>query len=463
MTSRIFIFSFLFLFGANLRAQQHHILEINITGNQKTEDFVVLKELLFEKGDVFDVQKLDELNELVEVSTKRVLNLNLFNDVKINYNLLDSSGSSGYVVNVIVLEKWYIWPLPLIEFSDRNFNVWSDLDFNPARTNYGLFVDHYNVLGRNHTMKTRLKTGYNNQVGVEYRIPFLGPESMWGVMAKVDHTSQNEVWYETKNDSLQFFKNGENDLISSTTAQLEFSKRIDPFVSLFMSINYEYGELDNAVPQAGYFTNSSENQHQTNVSVGLNHDTRDNIYYPLNGMFISPQVSFQRFDNSKTDYNITFDLTAQKFSKIKPRLYSAFSIYSKINTLRSLGYHDRKQLGYDQLLRGFEHYVVEGFFGTKATAAIRYQIIDKLNINLGFVPFNSYKILPLRVYLESFFDCGYASDIQTDTSNILPNQILYSAGFGLNFLFYNDKIFRIEYSLNSLKDGGLFVHFQKAI
>ena len=463
MTSRIFIFSFLLLLAANVLGQSYPVLEIKITGNKKTKDFVILKELVFKKGDVFDIQKSNDLEKRLETSTNRVLNLNLFNQVKIIPQLSKTVDSNGYVIHIAVIEKRFIWPLPLIEFSDRNFNVWSDLDFNPARTNYGLFVDQYNVFGRNHTMKTRIKTGYNNQVGVEYRIPFLGPKSPWGLMAQIDYNSQNEVWYQTRNDSLQFFKNGENDLVSSTTAKLEFSKRIDPFVSVFVNINHEYGELYNAVPRAEYFTNSSKNQHLTGIKLRTNHDTRDNIFFPLTGLFLSPQVSLQRYHNIQTDFNLSFDLKVQRFFKIRPKLYSAFSISSQINTLRSRGYHDRKQLGYDKTVRGFEHYVVEGYFGTKATAALRYQIIDKPNIRLNFVPFENYKNLPLRVYLESFVDGGYASDIQTDKSNELPNQIIYSGGAGLNFLFYNDKIFRIEYSLNSLKDGGLFVHFQKAI
>ena len=218
MTSRIFIFSFLLLLAANVLGQSHPVLEIKITGNKKTKDFVILKELVFKKGDVFDIQKSNDLEKRLETSTNRVLNLNLFNQVKIIPQLLETVDSNGYVIHIAVIEKWFIWPLPLIEFSDRNFNVWSDLDFNPARTNYGLFVDQYNVFGRNHTMKTRIKTGYNNQVGVEYRIPFLGPKSPWGLMAQIDYNSQNEVWYQTRNDSLQFFKNGENDLVSSTTA-----------------------------------------------------------------------------------------------------------------------------------------------------------------------------------------------------------------------------------------------------
>ena len=52
-----------------------------------------------------------------------------------------------------VKEKWYIWPIPTIEFADRNFNIWADSSFDPSRTNYGLYLFTYNLFGLNHTLK----------------------------------------------------------------------------------------------------------------------------------------------------------------------------------------------------------------------------------------------------------------------------------------------------------------------
>jgi hypothetical protein len=33
----------------------------------------------------------------------------------------------------------------------------------------------------------------------------------------------------------------------------------------------------------------------------------------------------------------------------------------------------------------------------------------------------------------------------------------------LNALIYNDRVLRLEYSINSLQEDGFFVHFKKAI
>ncbi|MFB1004237.1 MAG: POTRA domain-containing protein, partial [Bacteroidia bacterium] len=228
MTYRLSIFGFLLFFASHLFAVSIPVYGISISGNDRTEGFVILREMLVKVDSIYPESQIEEL---IKTSTDRVLNLNLFNQVKIDYTIAESDQGSGYNVAVVVVEKWYAWPIPFVEFSDRNFNVWGDLDFDPERTNYGLYVFNYNLFGRNHTLKTQLKTGYNTNLGLEYRIPFLSRNTQWGLNTMVKYASQNEVWYETKNDSLQFFRNGQKNLIRNTQARVELTKRITPFTT----------------------------------------------------------------------------------------------------------------------------------------------------------------------------------------------------------------------------------------
>ena len=85
----------------------------------------------------------------------------------------------------------------------------------------------------------------------------------------------------------------------------------------------------------------------------------------------------------------------------------------------------------------------------------------KLKINL--IPFENYKVLPLNIYAEAYVDVGQAGYETNDPSNQLNGEFLYAGGLGLNVLLYNDRLLRLEYSLNSLQEGGFFVHFKKAI
>jgi hypothetical protein len=152
----------------------------------------------------------------------------------------------------------------------------------------------------------------------------------------------------------------------------------------------------------------------------------------------------------------------QKFTKIHPKIYTALSCYSQFNSNKKPPYSQRKVLGYQESIRGFEHYVVDGTSGLKGNAAIRFNAANS-NLSLPFIPFKNYQELPVNIYWEIYSDAGYVNYQYSNESNQLVNAFLYSGGVGLNTLFYNDRILRLEYSLNSLKEHGFFVHFKKAI
>ncbi|MDA8885976.1 BamA/TamA family outer membrane protein [Bacteroidia bacterium] len=441
------------------KAQTKQITSITVSGNEKTKDFVILRELIIYSDSSYTDNQLDEL---LFQSKNRILNLNLFNHVEISQHRKNKD-SLEIGIKISVVEKWFIWPMPFVEFSDRNFNVWGNLNFDPKRTNYGLYVFSYNLFGRNHTLKTKAKTGYNTKLGIEYRIPFLSRNTQWGLNSNIEHKSQNEVWIETRNDSLQFFKNGDNNLIKTTKAEFEFSKRVQPFVRYIFNAKFLFDELSSSVPTRDYFLNNADYQQHYRVGFRIEHDTRDNIYFPLRGTFISPRIGIELFRNTTNLSNINFKFKAQQFNQFRKKWYTAFSVYSNINTSNSLPYSDRKQLGYDEIVRGFEHYVIDGHLGFKGNAAVRYHLLDKSNLRLNFIPIKNYQMLPTNIYLELFSDGGYTESSNINISNQLPGKLLYSGGLGINTLFYNDRLLRLEYSLNSLKEGGFFVHFQKAI
>lgn len=415
--------------------------------------------MLIHRDSIYEQDKMDKL---IEVSSQRVLNLNLFNDVSIWYKMNTSFITTTYEIEVKVIEKWFVWPIPFVEFSDRNFNVWGNLDFDPERTNYGLYVFNYNLFGRNHTLKTKMKTGYNTKLGVEYRIPFLSRHTDWGLNTLVEYASQNEVWYETRNDSLQFYKNGRNNLIKNTQAKVELTKRITPFTRVYYGVNFEHGQLDSTVPINDYFINNQRFQRKYGLHFKIEYDKRDNIYFPTVGKYGSVKLGGNAWQNSSAFLNGSIESRIQRFNRLSSKWYSALSLYVQYNTSNEAPYSDRKILGYDEIVRGYEHYVVDGTFGWKTNAALRYHLINK-DLRFNFIPVENYKTLPINIYAEGYIDGGYASYLNSRASNTLNSTSIYSAGFGLNTLFYNDRLLRLEYSLNSLGEGGFFVHFKKAI
>ena len=98
---------------------EHQISKIIITGNKITKESIILRELSFKKGDLIDISKLKKIEDESKVN---LTNLNLFNFITIS----NTVNEKNIIILIEVIERWYIWPYPILEISERNFNVWWD-------------------------------------------------------------------------------------------------------------------------------------------------------------------------------------------------------------------------------------------------------------------------------------------------------------------------------------------------
>lgn len=454
----LFFLLLLLAASTSLNAQVIEIEKISVSGNKRTKDFVILREMVLHEEQTVS---LDSLAYLLEMSRNRVMNLNLFNEVKLDTNFIE--GKLEIVVNLV--EKWYNWPIPFVEFSDRNFNIWKDLSFDPKRTNYGLYLFNYNVAGRNHTLKTSLVYGYNKTYGIEYRIPFVSKYSNIGISGNFKYTSQSEIWLSTKNDELQFYKNGSSNLIEKKLGTVKLNKRISPYTMTNLNFTLIQTKLDSSLLGISnhYLLNGSLDRKQMEAGVSIENDKRNNIYLPSKGSFYQGGLTFQYFNGEKAINNFYLFGKAQKFQSIKNKWFYALSLFGEINSIIELPYENSRHFGYNTLVRGFESYVVEGRSSILANSALRYQMLNQKHFDFKFIPIKNYNFLPVTMYAELFADAGYVQNNKKLIYNNLPNTILYSTGLSLQTIFYNDRVLRLEYSINSLKESGFFVHFKKAI
>ena len=114
----IILFIFL-LFSSTLFSQQTEIMvsDINIQGNKITKSRVILQELTLKKGNLINKS---EIENSIKESEENLKNLNLFNFSEITYRIEENK----LFLIVQLQERWYIWPYPIFEISERNFNVW---------------------------------------------------------------------------------------------------------------------------------------------------------------------------------------------------------------------------------------------------------------------------------------------------------------------------------------------------
>jgi hypothetical protein len=91
---------------------------ILILGNKLTRNTIILRELRLKKGDI--VNEVD-LPYILEKDEQKLFNLHLFHTV--DMRVLDlNNGKIDILIEVD--ERWYTFPIPIFQLSDRNFNEW---------------------------------------------------------------------------------------------------------------------------------------------------------------------------------------------------------------------------------------------------------------------------------------------------------------------------------------------------
>src|SRR5688572_3336940 len=94
------------------------VSRIVVMGNRITRDRIILRELSLKSGDIIHS---GELASVLDLDKKKLINTRLFNTVDIK-TIESIPGRIDLIVDVA--ERWYTFPAPIFELSDRNFNEW---------------------------------------------------------------------------------------------------------------------------------------------------------------------------------------------------------------------------------------------------------------------------------------------------------------------------------------------------
>ncbi|MDA7768457.1 hypothetical protein N8904_01955, partial [Flavobacteriales bacterium] len=179
-----------------LNAQElFRINSIEIEGNKTTKKSTILRELSFQIGDTLTQESFSEklIQSELNISSQWLFNFIDFVPTYINNNI---------DVVIKVVERWYVWPYPILEISERNFNVFYDslkasnfTDF--SRLNYGVFLNWYNFRGRNELLKIKFRKGYKEHYLFEYDIPYFNANKTIGTILNFELFRMEQFHYKT--------------------------------------------------------------------------------------------------------------------------------------------------------------------------------------------------------------------------------------------------------------------------
>ena len=242
---RILIVSLLifFHFSVSLLAQQNDVSKdtlvvidkIEMIGNKITIDKILLREIPFRVGDTLTLQEFKK-NSIQ--SQENLMNTSLFNFAILTPILKSTKGKiMHYDVAVSVTERWYIWPLPILELAERNFNAWWETK-DLGMINYGMFLDWQNFRGRKENLKILLQFGYDEKLGFSYSIPYIDKRQTIGLGFGFNQTKNHEISYITENNHVERFRLPDNYAQIAYHGFLAFSHRASIYQTHYVEASY---------------------------------------------------------------------------------------------------------------------------------------------------------------------------------------------------------------------------------
>ncbi|MCX8011033.1 MAG: hypothetical protein N3A61_07770, partial [Ignavibacteria bacterium] len=129
----------------------YFIKEIKIIGNEITEDEIILREMSIKEG-------MEIKDEDLQFNENRIMSLGLFSEVKLRLTPLEDK----HQLIIYVKEAWYIWPIPILEINDKDWN----------KLSFGLGISIMNFRGKNETLFFAGAVGYDPWVIMSYKNPW---------------------------------------------------------------------------------------------------------------------------------------------------------------------------------------------------------------------------------------------------------------------------------------------------
>ena len=435
------------------------VSNIVIVGNKTTKDFIVKRELLFAEGDT--IQK-NQIENVIQRSRENLLNTSLFNFVTINLVDIDNCQKQVFI---LLEERWYWWPYINIEQADRNLSAFFD-NGEWKRVNYGLMLVKNNFRGRAETIKVKLRFGYKQQFQIYYDIPYLTTNKKHGFGIQYSLYRQKEINYATDSCKPIYYSNDDRYVIKNQDLYFFYTYRPKYDVRHILTASYARAHvLDTIIAlNKNYFATENARTQYLTLSYTFDWDMRDYKYYPLRGHNIRAEfckIGLNLLDN-ELDGEWYTRLSAYKYFDFGHRFYGGLGGLAKYSPNKLQPYYTERALGYDDYLRGFEYYVIDGQRFATGRAFAKFAILPMRVTKFDNWSWEQFNKVHYSLYANIFVDVGYVNDVNNSRNNYLADKLLTSVGAGIDLITYYDLVFRFEATYSEKGQSGLYVHLKKA-
>ncbi|WP_462249636.1 POTRA domain-containing protein [Ferruginibacter sp.] len=438
-----------------------YIKNIVVKGNKRTKEYIILREIQFQKGDSLVISTI---NQQLEQARQQVYNTTLFSEVKFETVILSAF---DMVVTVDVKERWYIYPVPQFKPVDRNFNEWiKTYNASLKRVNYGLKFVHYNLTGRRDQLRIFLLTGFSRDFSFSYNAPYSNAKLTEGFVVGAGYSQKKEIPYKTDfNNKLLFYRfdSLRSKFVGSNfNINAGYSLRKGFFNKHSFNASFSRITVSDSIVlpknNPNYFNNNKTAANIFEVYYTYQHVNVNNVLYATKGKTASISISKRGLGFTGGINALTVEAGLNKYYDLGKKWYSTIQLNGKIRLPFQQAYINQRGLGYgDSYLRGQEYLVIDGVATALIKSTLKYKVAA-FKIPLPF-KIKSVPYIPFTIFAKTYADLGYAFNKKEFVSN-LNNKLLYTGGFGIDILTFYDINLRLEYSFNQLNQKGLFLHTQ---
>ncbi|HRI80229.1 MAG TPA: hypothetical protein PLR06_11905, partial [Cyclobacteriaceae bacterium] len=412
-----------------------------------------------------DTVRASMLLGILQWDKNKLYNLRLFNTVSVR--ALDMTNNHIDIL-IELTERWYIFPAPIFELSDRNFSEWwNNYNHDLDRINYGVRLYKNNFRGRNETLRLTAQFRFYRKFDLVYRIPNLDKKQKQGLAFGLDYNAPKNLAYYTDEHKLVYLQ-GKQTLRTSFGANITYSYRKTFFETHSLTVAFRESEVKDTLLLLNpiYYSNSKTSQKYFTLSYSFNSEHRDVVLYPLKGYQFSGYIAQNGILPTDDVNQLEINMTYARHWPLGKNVFLSNFTSGLWSTPQNQSYSVFNTLGYrSQLIRGYENYVVEGPQFALNKTTLKKRIFSKA-WTMNSMPIEQFNYFPLSIYIKAFADFGYVQNYQYYNENnlnqLLSNKLLSGGGFGLDMVTAYDLVLRFEVTFTSQRpDGAFFFNVRK--
>ena len=400
------------------------VVNIIFVGNELTKDFVMEREMSLKVGAIIS-------REAVAYDINRIYSLQLFS--KVDIKVIPDSSSATLLV--MVSERWYFYPFPIVGFRDH---TWEHIY-------YGAGVVHTNFRGRKELVNAQVAAGYDPYASVQYINPLIDVENNLYFSTRLSYSLQ-------RNKSLISLFTGPNFDEKHIAGEVTLGKRFSLFSTATTTL--EYTHLSVSDNQAGR-TLSPDGTDQFLALHGMYlYDTRDLSEYSRLGTLARFTISQYGLGGRYVNYQ-RYSVDFRRYVPVYFNSSFVFRLFGSAVQGGTVPNYGHSFLGYYERIRGRFRTIVEGENMIEAKGELRIPLISPRYIRIDQIPVEQFRDVRYALYFAFFGDAG---TVWYREQPLAMNNFLSGFGAGLHFLLSYSFVARIDYAF-----GGPGFHNGEAI